>query len=92
MPEETRRFVAFTDSRRLFLSTSCPKSVTFVAASPGLVGRGTALKMLLGGEDFDGKLAERYGYVNQPCPVTKTAMATILYGLLRGERNGEKAA
>ena len=53
VPEETRRFVAFTDSRRLFLSTSCPKSVTFVAASPGLVGRGTALKMLLGGEDFD---------------------------------------
>src|ERR1700704_5276987 len=30
---------------------------------PGLVGRGRALEILLGVEDFDGGLAERYGYV-----------------------------
>src|SRR6266850_1362760 len=32
---------------------------------PGLVGRGRAFEILLGGEDFDGALAERYGYVNR---------------------------
>jgi len=35
---------------------------------PGLVGRGRAFEILLGGEDFDGELAERYGYVNQAIP------------------------
>jgi enoyl-CoA hydratase/carnithine racemase len=35
---------------------------------PGLVGRGRALEILLGGEDFDGELAERYGYVNRAIP------------------------
>jgi len=35
---------------------------------PGLVGRGRALEILLGGEDFDGALAERYGYVNRAIP------------------------
>src|SRR3979490_1384208 len=35
---------------------------------PGIVGRGRALEILLGGEDFDGKLAERYGYVNRAVP------------------------
>jgi enoyl-CoA hydratase/carnithine racemase len=32
---------------------------------PGIVGRGRAFEILLGGEDFDGELAERYGYVNR---------------------------
>jgi enoyl-CoA hydratase/carnithine racemase len=32
---------------------------------PALVGRGRAFEILLGGNDFDGELAERYGYVNR---------------------------
>jgi len=35
---------------------------------PGLVGRGRKLEILLGGEDFNGELAERYGYVNRAIP------------------------
>jgi enoyl-CoA hydratase/carnithine racemase len=35
---------------------------------PALVGRGRAFEILLGGEDFDGALAERYGYVNRAVP------------------------
>jgi len=35
---------------------------------PGLVGRGRTFEILLGGEDFDGELAERYGYVNRAIP------------------------
>jgi len=35
---------------------------------PGIVGRGRAFEILLGGEDFDGELAERYGYVNRAVP------------------------
>jgi enoyl-CoA hydratase/carnithine racemase len=35
---------------------------------PRLVGRGRALEILVGGEDFDGDLAERYGYVNRSLP------------------------
>jgi enoyl-CoA hydratase/carnithine racemase len=38
------------------------------ARLPRLVGRGRALEILLGGEDFDGELAERYGYVNRAIP------------------------
>ncbi len=34
----------------------------------GIVGRGRALEIVLGGEDFDGELAERYGYVNRAIP------------------------
>jgi enoyl-CoA hydratase/carnithine racemase len=32
---------------------------------PALVGRGRTFEILLGGEDFDGTLAEKYGYVNR---------------------------
>lgn len=32
---------------------------------PRLVGRGRALEILVGSDDFDGVLAERYGYVNR---------------------------
>jgi len=35
---------------------------------PALVGRGRAFEILLGGEDFDGDAAERYGYVNRAVP------------------------
>src|SRR5216684_6958289 len=35
---------------------------------PGIVGRGRAFEYLLGGNDFDGELAERYGYVNRAVP------------------------
>jgi enoyl-CoA hydratase/carnithine racemase len=35
---------------------------------PALVGRGRAFEILLGGEDFNGALAERYGYVNRAIP------------------------
>src|ERR1700675_3958221 len=32
---------------------------------PHLVGRGRALEIILGGNDFDGDSAERYGYINR---------------------------
>jgi enoyl-CoA hydratase/carnithine racemase len=35
---------------------------------PHLVGRGRALEIILGANDFDGDTAERYGYVNQALP------------------------
>jgi enoyl-CoA hydratase/carnithine racemase len=35
---------------------------------PHLVGRGRALEIVLGAEDFDGDTAERYGYVNRALP------------------------
>jgi enoyl-CoA hydratase/carnithine racemase len=35
---------------------------------PALVGRGRAFEILLGGSDYDGETAERYGYVNRSIP------------------------
>jgi len=35
---------------------------------PQLVGRGRALEIILGSEDFDGETAERYGWVNRALP------------------------
>jgi enoyl-CoA hydratase/carnithine racemase len=35
---------------------------------PWLVGRGRALEIVLGANDFDGDTAERYGYVNRALP------------------------
>ena len=35
---------------------------------PRLIGRGRALEVLLGADDIDGELAERYGYVNRALP------------------------
>ena len=35
---------------------------------PALVGRGRALEIVLGSNDFDGETAERYGYVNRSLP------------------------
>jgi len=34
----------------------------------GLMGRGRALEVILGADDFPGSLAERYGYVNRAVP------------------------
>ena len=39
-----------------------------MARLPRLVGRGRALEILLSGNDIDGALAERYGYVNRSLP------------------------
>jgi enoyl-CoA hydratase/carnithine racemase len=35
---------------------------------PRLVGRGRALEIILGANDFDGDMAERYGYINRALP------------------------
>ncbi|MDM0028854.1 enoyl-CoA hydratase/isomerase family protein [Variovorax saccharolyticus] len=39
-----------------------------MARLPRLMGRGRALEVLLGADDFGGELAERYGYVNRSFP------------------------
>jgi enoyl-CoA hydratase/carnithine racemase len=39
-----------------------------MARLPKLMGRGRALEVLLTGNDIDGELAERYGYVNRSFP------------------------
>ncbi|CAI3802184.1 enoyl-CoA hydratase/isomerase family protein [Rheinheimera sp. MM224] len=39
-----------------------------MARLPRLIGRGRALEVLLSGNDIDGNLAERYGYVNRSFP------------------------
>lgn len=39
-----------------------------MARLAGLVGRGRALEVVLGADDFPGLLAERYGYVNRALP------------------------
>ena len=39
-----------------------------MARLPELIGRGRALEVVLTGNDFDGDLAERYGYVNRSLP------------------------
>src|SRR5258708_6515642 len=40
---------------------------------PQLVGRGRALEIILGANDFDGETAERYGYVNRALPDVELA-------------------
>jgi len=39
-----------------------------MARLPRLMGRGRALEVLMGADDFPGELAERYGYVNRALP------------------------
>jgi enoyl-CoA hydratase/carnithine racemase len=39
-----------------------------MARLPRLIGRGRALEVLLGADDINGDLAERYGYVNRSLP------------------------
>lgn len=46
---------------------------------PGIVGRGRALEIVLGGEDFGGELAERYGYVNRAVPDAEFTAFTDAY-------------
>lgn len=38
---------------------------------PGLMGRGRALEVVLGCEDFDAELAERYGWINRALPAAE---------------------
>jgi enoyl-CoA hydratase/carnithine racemase len=40
---------------------------------PPLVGRGRALEIILGGEDMDAELAERYGWINRALPADQLA-------------------
>jgi enoyl-CoA hydratase/carnithine racemase len=40
---------------------------------PRLVGRGRALEVVLGCDDFDADLAERYGYINRALPADELA-------------------
>jgi enoyl-CoA hydratase/carnithine racemase len=40
---------------------------------PGIVGRGRAFEILLGGEDFDGGLAERYPFSSRVCSSAATS-------------------
>jgi enoyl-CoA hydratase/carnithine racemase len=42
-----------------------------MARLPRLIGRGRAMEVLLGADDIDGDLAERYGYVNRALPDTE---------------------
>ncbi|HTU71911.1 MAG TPA: enoyl-CoA hydratase/isomerase family protein [Trebonia sp.] len=58
------------------------------ARLPRLVGRARAIEILAGAEDFDGDLAERYGYVNRAIPDDElddfvTAFATRVAGFDR---------
>lgn len=39
-----------------------------MARLPRLVGRGRAMEILIGADEFSGELAERYGYVNRALP------------------------
>jgi enoyl-CoA hydratase/carnithine racemase len=48
---------------------------------PQLVGRGRALEIVLGANDFDGETAERYGYVNRALPDDQ--LDTFVDGLAR---------
>jgi enoyl-CoA hydratase/carnithine racemase len=45
---------------------SLDRRPSLAPGSPGRTGR--AMEALVGGEDFDGDLAERYGYVNRAIP------------------------
>src|SRR6476619_6554954 len=48
---------------------------------PHLVGRGRALEIILGANDFDGDTAERYGYINRALPDAE--LDTFVDGLAR---------
>jgi enoyl-CoA hydratase/carnithine racemase len=39
-----------------------------MARLPRLVGRGRAMEILIGADEFNGELAERYGYINRALP------------------------
>ena len=48
---------------------------------PRLVGRGRALEAVLGCEDFDAELAERYGWINRALPAAE--LRPFVYALAR---------
>jgi enoyl-CoA hydratase/carnithine racemase len=48
---------------------------------PRLVGRGRALEAILGCEDFDANLAERYGWINRALPAAE--LRPFVYALAR---------
>jgi enoyl-CoA hydratase/carnithine racemase len=45
-----------------------------MARLPRLVGCGRAMEILIGADDFNGELAERYGYVNRALPDEELAL------------------
>jgi len=55
-----------------------------------LVGRGRALEILVGADDFTGELAERYGYVNRAVPDAE--LATFIDRFARRVAGFEKEA
>jgi enoyl-CoA hydratase/carnithine racemase len=59
-----------------------------MARLPRLVGRGRAMEILIGSDDIDGELAEKYGYVNRALPDAELdgfvdALATRIAGFDR---------
>ena len=54
-------------SANLRLESGCIPGAAAPSASP-LVGRGRALEIVLGANDFDGDTAAQYGYVNRALP------------------------
>jgi len=56
----------------------------------GLMGRGRAMEVVLGADDFSGALAERYGYVNRALPDGE--LADFVDGLARRLAGFEKHA
>ena len=52
-----------------------------MARLPRLLRRGRAMEILLGGDDFDGELAERYGYVNRALPDAELDSFVMLWHL-----------
>jgi len=55
-------------SANLRLESGCIPGAAAPSASPPLVGRGRALEIILGANDFDGDTAALYGYVNRALP------------------------
>jgi len=49
-----------------------------------LVGRGRALEILIGTDDFTGELAERYGYVNRAVPDAELDLIDRFAGRVAG--------
>lgn len=56
----------------------------------GLIGRGRAIEVVLGADDFPGVLAERYGYVNRSLPDAE--LTTFVDGLAQRLAGFEKHA
>jgi enoyl-CoA hydratase/carnithine racemase len=57
---------------------------------PRIVGRGRAIEILVGADDFSGELAERYGYVNRALPDAE--LDAFVDGLARRIASFDKGA